>query len=72
MGIVTVHSSSFCVPCLISASQGKQYSKNTDYMRQNGTVRQMTDPLLVKFMCRFCERTKFFVNDYVVQNKTND
>ena len=46
----TVHSSSFHVPGRISTSQGKQYSTNTDYMRQNGTVRQMNDLLLVKFM----------------------
>ena len=33
-----------------STSQSKLYSKNTDIMRQNGTVRQMNDPLLVKFI----------------------
>ena len=46
----TVHSSSFDVLDRISTSQGKQYSTNTDYMMQNGTVRQMNDPLLVTFM----------------------
>ena len=35
----TVHSSLFRVPGRISTSQGKQYS--TDYMRQNGAVRQI-------------------------------
>ena len=30
---------------------GNQYSTNTDYRRLNGTVRQMNDPLLVKYMC---------------------
>ena len=35
----------------ISTSQGNQYSANADYMRQNGTVRQIHDTLLVKFMC---------------------
>ena len=44
---VTVLSSSFH---FISTSQGKQYSTNTDYMRLNGTVRQMNDALLVKLM----------------------
>ena len=34
------------------------YSTNTDYIRQSGPVRQMNDPLLVKFMfsetnCKF-------------------
>ena len=38
---------SFHVPGL---AKGKQYSTNTDYMRQNGTERQMNDPRLVKFM----------------------
>jgi len=32
----TVHSSSFHVPGRISTSQGKQYSTNTDYVRQTG------------------------------------
>ena len=32
--VFTVHSSSFHVPGRISTSQGKQYSTNTDYMRQ--------------------------------------
>ena len=27
--------------------EGKQYSTNTDYMRQNGTVREMNYPFLV-------------------------
>ena len=45
-----VHSSSFHVPGRISISQSKLYSTNTDYKRQNGTVRQMNDPLLLKFM----------------------
>ena len=49
--VFTVHSSSFHVPSRISTSQGKQYSTNTDYMRQNGTVHLMTDPFLVKLMC---------------------
>ena len=47
---ITVHSSAFHVPGQISTSQGKQYSTNTDYMRQKGTVRQINDILLVKFM----------------------
>ena len=49
--VFTVHSSSFHVPGRISTSQGKQYSTNTDYMRQNETVQQMNDPLLLKCMC---------------------
>ena len=47
--MTAVHSSSFHVPGRISASQGKQYSTNTNY-EANGTVRQMYDPLQVKFM----------------------
>ena len=47
---ITVHSSSFHVPGQISTSQSKQYSTNTGYMRQNGTVHQMNDLLLVKLM----------------------
>ena len=35
----TVHFSSFHVPGRILTSQGKHYSTNTEYMRQNGTVR---------------------------------
>ena len=60
----TLHSSSFHVPgrihCTfhgsfhvqgrISACKGRQYSTNTDYVRQNGTVRQMNHPLLMKCM----------------------
>ena len=38
------------VPGRIPKIQGKQYSTNTEYMRQNGTVRQMNYPLLEKFM----------------------
>ena len=38
------------VPGRIPNSQGKQYSTITEYMRQNGTVRQMNYPLLAKFM----------------------
>ena len=38
------------VPGRISSSQGKQYNTNTDHMRQNGTLRQKNDTLLVKFM----------------------
>ena len=37
---------------------GKQYSTITDYRRQNETVRQMNDPLLVKFMCHACSKNK--------------
>ena len=40
----TVHSSSFHVPAWISTSQGKQYSTNTDCIRQNGKVHQMNYP----------------------------
>ena len=59
--LFTVHSNSFYVLGRISTSQDKQYSSNTDYMRQNRTVRQMNDPLLVKFMCwsHVRSRTKF-------------
>ena len=46
-GHLTVHSSSFPVLGRISTIQDKQYSTNTDKLRQNGTVRQMNDPLLV-------------------------
>ena len=46
----TVHSSLFHVPGRISTSPGKYYSTNTVNMRQNGTVRQINDSLLVKFM----------------------
>ena len=42
----TVLSSSFHVQDRISTNEGKQYSTNTDFMRQNGTVRQMNDILL--------------------------
>ena len=35
-----------------------RYSTNTEYMRQNGIVRQMNDPLLVKFLVR-CESGMF-------------
>ena len=45
-----VHSSSFHEPGRISTSQGKQYCTNKDFMRQNWTVHQMNDSLLVKFM----------------------
>ena len=48
---VTVHSSSFHVPDRFPTSQGMQYSTNTDFMRQNRTLRQMNDPLLLKCMC---------------------
>ena len=48
---ITVHSSSFHEPGRISTRQGKQYSTNTDYMRQNETLQQMNDPLLLKCMC---------------------
>jgi len=34
-----------------SSTVQTQYSTNTDYTRQNVTARQMSDPLLVKFMC---------------------
>ena len=44
----TVHSSSFHVPCRISTIQGKQYSTYTDGIRENGTVCQMNDLILVK------------------------
>ena len=50
---ITVHSSSFHVPGQISTSQDKPYSTNTGFMRQNGIVRQMNDPILVKFMYNF-------------------
>ena len=46
-GHLTVHSSSFPVLGRISTIQDKQYSTNTDKLRQNGTVRQMNDSLLV-------------------------
>ena len=42
----------FHVPGRISTSQGKQYSTNTKYIKQNGTERQIKDPLLVKFMLK--------------------
>ena len=45
---VHVHSSSLNVPGRISTRQGKQYSTNTDYMSQNGIVRQMNNLLIVK------------------------
>ena len=38
------------VPGRISTSQRKLNSKNTDYMRQNGTMRQMNYRLIIKFM----------------------
>ena len=44
-----VHSSSYNVQGRISTCKGKR-STITDYMRQNGTVRQMNNLLLVKFM----------------------
>ena len=51
LACITVHCSSFHVHARrISANLGKQNSTNTDYMRQNGTARQMNDPFLVKFM----------------------
>ena len=45
----SVRYNSFHVLGRISTRIGKQYSTNTDYIRENGTVRQMNDPLLVKF-----------------------
>ena len=45
-----VHFGSFHVPGRISTSQGKQYCTNKGYMRQNETVHEMNDPLLVQFM----------------------
>ena len=42
---ITLHSRSFHVLGRISTRQGKQYSTNTDYMRQNRSVLQMNDPL---------------------------
>jgi len=45
-----VHSSSFHVLGRILTSQGKQYYTNKDNIRQNETVHEMNDPLLVQFM----------------------
>ena len=61
--LITAHSGSFYVQGRISTSQGKQYSTITDYMRQNGTVRQMNDLLLVNFMCDIQGYTKVQVRE---------
>ena len=48
----TVHSSLFYVPGRISISQSKLYGTNkTLYETKRGSLRQITDPILVKFMC---------------------